>query len=62
MSDLFDDTDDEKIIIVDDEIEEAEEFVDDHRLRPVSSDARRRLEALMEERRLQNELDDYLDE
>jgi hypothetical protein len=59
MSDLFDDGEDEKTLIVDDEVEEV---VEDNRSKPVNSDARRRLEALMEEKRLQSELDDYLDE
>ena len=62
MSDLFDDGEDEKTLIVEDEEEDAEEVAEDHRLKPVNSDARRRLEALMEEKRLQSELDDYLDE
>ncbi len=62
MSDLFDDGEDEKTLIVNDEVEDAEKVVEDHRLKPVNSDARRRLEALMEEKRLQSELDDYLDE
>ena len=62
MSDLFDNGEDEKTLIADDEIVDAEEIVEDHRLKPVNSDARRRLEALMEEKRLQSELDDYLDE
>jgi hypothetical protein len=62
MSDLFDDEEDEKTLIVDDEVEDVEEVVEDNRSKPVNSDARRRLEALMEEKRLQSELDDYLDE
>jgi hypothetical protein len=62
MSDLFDDGEDEKTLIVDDEVEDVEEVVEDNRSKPVNSDARRRLEALMEEKRLQSELDDYLDE
>jgi hypothetical protein len=62
MSDLFDDGEDEKTLIVDDEVEDVEEVVEDNRSKPVNSDARRRLEALMEEKRLKSELDDYLDE
>ncbi len=57
MSELFDDNDD-KLIIADDDVVEAEEVIGSHRVKPLTSDARRRLEALMEEKRLQSELDD----
>ena len=64
MADLFSDGEDEKTLIVEDDVDDvvAEEIIEDHRPKTVNSDARRRLEALMEERRLQSELDDYLDE
>ena len=55
MSKLFDD---DKLVIADDELVEAEEVVETHRGKPLMSDARRRLEALMEEKRLRSELDD----
>lgn len=61
MSELFDDNDDDKIIIADDDLVEPEEIIETHRVKPGLSDARRRLEALMEEKRLQNELDDEWD-
>lgn len=59
MSELFDD--DDKIVIADDDLVEAEEIIDTHRVKPLASDARRRLEALMEEKRLQSELEDEWD-
>lgn len=60
MSELFDD-DEEKELIADDElIEEAEEIIPETRQRP-TSDARRRLENLLEEKRLRDELEDFMD-
>ncbi len=62
MSELFDDNDDDdKVVIADDDLVEVEEIIETHRSKPVMSDARRRLEALMEEKRLQSELDDEWD-
>ena len=61
MSELFDDNDDEKIVIADDDLIESDEVMETHRVKPVLSDARRRLEALMEEKRLQSELEDEWD-
>lgn len=62
MSELFDDNDDDnKIVIADDDLIEPEEIIDVHRGKPLISDARRRLEALMEEKRLQSELEDEWD-
>lgn len=61
MSDLVDD--DDKSLISEDEFEDdtaADEILFDSRQRPVS-DARRRLEELLEEKRLRAELEDYLD-
>ncbi len=58
MSELFDD-DDDKTTIADDDLVEAEEVIHTHRVKPLMSDARRRLEALMEEKRLQSELEDW---
>lgn len=60
MTELFEDSDDK--ILVDDDLSEVDEIVDDHRIKLSGSDARRRLEDLMEEKRLQNELSDYFDE
>lgn len=59
MTELFEDGDDK---IVDDDLNEAETIVDDSRIKLSNSDARRRLEDLMEEKRLQDELSDYFDE
>lgn len=58
MSELFDD---DKAVIADDDMIDAEEIIETHRVKPQTSDARRRLEALMEEKRLKNELDDEWD-
>lgn len=60
MSELFDETDDDKALIVDDDLIEAEHAMVDVRQKH-TSDARRRLEDLMEEKRLREELEDYLD-
>ena len=66
MSELFDDEDksldaeDESIEVDVEEVEELEEAVLDHRQRPVS-DARRRLEDLLDDKRLRDELEDFLD-
>jgi hypothetical protein len=59
MSELFDD--DDKIVIADDDLLGAEEIIETQRTKPLVSDARRRLEALMEEKRLKSELDDEWD-
>lgn len=59
MSELFDDDDDDKTTIADEDLVEAEEVIHIHRSKPFISDARRRLEALMEEKRLQSELEDW---
>jgi hypothetical protein len=64
MSELFEDED--KAIVAEEEVveveadAEAEEIILDARQRP-SSDARRRLEDLLEEKRLRDELEDFLD-
>ncbi len=60
MSELFDETDDDKVLTVDDDLIEAEQALGDVRQKN-TSDARRRLEDLMEEKRLREELEDYLD-
>ena len=59
MSELFDD-DDDKVLIIEDELEETEDIVDED-IEPPLSDARRRLEKLLEEKRLRDELEDYFD-
>lgn len=59
MSELFDDEED-KVLIVEDELEDAEDIVDED-IDPPLSDARRRLEKLLEEKRLRDELEDFLD-
>ena len=60
MSELFDD--ENKLIDteVQDVEEDAEDIVLDNRQRP-TCDARRRLENLLEEKRLRDELEDFLD-
>lgn len=59
MSELFDDGE-EKMLIIEDELEETEDIVDED-IDPPLSDARRRLEKLLEEKRLRDELEDYFD-
>lgn len=61
MSDLYDDTDEDKILVVDEDLALVEEPLIEisHR---ANFDARRRLEDLMDEKRLQNELEDFLDD
>lgn len=60
MSELFDDDGEEKMLIIEDELEETEDIVDED-IDPPLSDARRRLEKLLEEKRLRDELEDYFD-
>ena len=66
MTELFDDDAEDKSLIDEDElVEEAgdvadEVIVQDGRQRS-TPDARRRLEKLLEDKRLQNELEDFLD-
>ena len=63
MSELFDDDEEDKALDSVDELEDAEDAEDavlDPRQRP-SSDARRRLEKLLEEKRLRDELEDFFD-
>lgn len=57
MTELFDD---DKVLIADEPFVESNEVVKEMPL-SVDVDARRRLENLLEERRLQSELDDFLD-
>lgn len=59
MSELFED-DEDKMLIVDDSLHEEQSIDEDRRPHP-TPDARRRLEHLMDEKRLQNELDDFLE-
>ena len=61
MSELFED-EEEKESIAEDEFVEVEEVVSNSRQqqRP-NADARRRLENLLEEKRLRDELEDFLD-
>ncbi|MDP3705618.1 MAG: hypothetical protein Q8R24_06870 [Legionellaceae bacterium] len=61
MTELFDDNDEEKAIVVDDELIEVDDVIVEVRHRP-TSDARRRLEDLMEDKRLRDELEDFIDE
>jgi len=57
MSELFDDEEDKTLIVEDDEVEA---LFQDEPLAP-AFDARRRLENLLEEKRLRDELEDFLD-
>ena len=59
MSELLDD-DENKILVVEDEEVFVDDVIPDRRQRP-ASDARRRVENLLDERRLRNELEDFLD-
>lgn len=58
MSELFEEEDDK--IILEDDVEETDEIIPSSRQRP-GSNARKRLESLLEEKRLRDELDDFLD-
>lgn len=58
MSNLYDEED--KELMSEDEFVEADEVILDSRS-DTSTDARRRLEKLLDEKRLQEELDDFLD-
>jgi hypothetical protein len=59
MSELFDD-EEGKELVAEEEALDAEEIVSESRGKP-SADARRRLESLLEEKRLRDELEDYAD-
>jgi hypothetical protein len=58
MSELFED--EEKDLPLDEEVIETEDIVPEDRSRPTSN-ARRLLEELLEKKRLQSELEDFLD-
>ncbi|WP_133128932.1 PA3496 family putative envelope integrity protein [Legionella nagasakiensis] len=58
MTELYDE--EEKELIAEDEFVEADEIILDDSNRP-PSDARKRLENLLEEKRLRDELEDFLD-
>jgi len=60
MSELFDDEEEDKELSTEDAFVDVEEVILDNRQRP-TSDARKRLENLLEEKRLRDELDDFLD-
>lgn len=60
MSEIFEDNEEDKLDVIEDDVVQTDEILKNHRTKPVFVDARRRLEALMEEKRLQNELDDFL--
>lgn len=61
MGKLFDD-DEDKSLLTDEEIVEDEEILMVGEVRQkLTSDARRRLENLLEEKRLRDELEDFLD-
>lgn len=60
MSDIFEDDEEEVIELVDD-FEEVEVDTEEADISGVSLDARRRLENMLEEKRLRDELDDFVD-
>lgn len=62
MSELFDDADEDKVFIVDDDLGDADDVVAVETRQRVPSDARRRLEDLMEDKRLRDELEDFFDD
>ena len=57
MSEIFDDDDAEKVLVNDDVLDDP---VLEHSDQPIS-DARRRLEQVLEEKRLRDELQDFFD-
>lgn len=59
MSELFDD-EEEKVLVAEEEFSEPEAIEVDTRQRG-TSDARRRLENMLEEKRLRDELEDFVD-
>lgn len=58
MSEIFDD-EEEKVLVVEDEFVEPEDEALEEQL--PTTDARRRLENMLEEKRLRDELEDFLD-
>ncbi|KTD79369.1 PA3496 family putative envelope integrity protein [Legionella waltersii] len=60
MSDIFED-DEEEVIDIGEEFEEVDVDPEEVDATGVSLDARRRLENMLEERRLREELDDFVD-
>ena len=60
MSELFDDEDKILVVETDVEVDDVEEIIRDNRQRPIS-DSRRRLENMLDEKRLRDELEDFLD-
>lgn len=63
MSELFeDDSEDKDLVAQDDDLVEDEVPLDEGSKLPISPDARRRLENLLDEKRLRDELKDFLDD
>ena len=60
MTDELFENEEDKDIVSEDETVEVEEVIIESRQRP-GSDARRRLENMLEEKRLRDELEDFLD-
>jgi hypothetical protein len=60
MSDIFED-DEEEVIEIGEEFEDVEVDPEEVDATGVSLDARRRLENMLEEKRLREELDDFVD-
>lgn len=61
MSELFDDDAEDKVLVEDEIVDEEVEEILVQDIPPPACDARRRLEKLLEDKRLENELDDFLD-
>ena len=60
MGELFNEENEKEVIAEEEEISDAEEILEDS-AEPDFSDARRRLEKLLDEKRLRDELDDFVD-
>ena len=60
MTELFDDVDDDKVLMTDDDLASVEDVMAEICQKP-TIDARRRLEHLMDEKRLRDELEDFLE-
>lgn len=61
MSELFDDDAEDKVLVEDEVVDEDVEAIIVDDIQPPACDARRRLEKLLEDKRLESELDDFLD-
>lgn len=60
MGELFNEENEKEVIVEEEEISDPEDILEDS-AEPDFSDARRRLEKLLDEKRLRDELDDFVD-